>query len=201
MNTLSLLISFLFHPLLMATAGVAFILYTGSITSQLPSQARNMIILLTATGTFLLPAITIPLFMIRGKLTSIMLGERRERYFPLAMTLIFYIFTFFLFLKLPVYRQIHSFMLGSTLTVTIVLLATLRFKMSAHLAGLGGICALFFIVSFMTHTNLMIWFTAALLASGLTGTARMYLGEHNLFEVLSGFTTGFLCIGVCLMVY
>jgi membrane-associated phospholipid phosphatase len=139
--------------------------------------------------------------MLKGRITTAMLGERKERYFPLAVTFIFYVLTWFLFQKLPVYRFLHGFMLGSTLTVGVVLLATTWFKMSAHLAGIGGISALLFIMSLQLNTELFYLFLLSIGVGGLTGTARTYLGAHTLTEVVTGYFAGLLTMGSCLLFY
>ncbi len=73
--------SYLFHPLLMPTTGIVILMFAGTFIDYMPLQARKMLIVLAAIGTFALPALMIPVFILRGSISSVAMGERRERHF------------------------------------------------------------------------------------------------------------------------
>ncbi|HYW94347.1 MAG TPA: hypothetical protein VE870_02025, partial [Bacteroidales bacterium] len=75
--------SYVLHPLLMPTFGIIILLFSGQYVSFVPLKAREVLVILTAIGTFALPGITIPMFILRGSVSSLTLKERRERLFPL----------------------------------------------------------------------------------------------------------------------
>ena len=74
-----------FHPLLMPTAGVIILMFADSYLSYIPMEAKRMLIILTGIGTFILPALMIPLFVLQGWVSSIYLDKRRERLYPLPL--------------------------------------------------------------------------------------------------------------------
>ena len=193
--------SYLFHPLIMPTLGIMILMFSGSYSDFIPLQARRMLIMLAALGTFALPALMIPVFILRGSISSATIGERRERLFPLAVTFVFYLLTFLLFMRIPVYRFIHAFMLGTLLSVAMALLVTMRWKISTHLIGLGGLTALIIFISLFMDINLLLDFTGLILIAGVTASSRVYLEAHDQAQVYTGYFAGFVVMLVTLMVY
>lgn len=194
-------LSWLFHPLIMTTAGIVVILFTDSYVSYIPLQAKRMLILLTAIGTLILPALLVPLFLLQGKVSNIEMDDRRERLYPLALTSIFYLLTFILFLKIPVFKLIHGFMLGSLLSVLAGFLISLKWKISTHMIGLGGLTALMVLLSFKLDVNLIIHLIITVIAAGFAGSSRLYLKAHEEMEVLAGFLAGILIMSTSIIAY
>ncbi len=198
---LSLFFTYLLHPLLMTTAGMFFILFSGTYLSHIPLSAKKMMIMLVATGTMLLPAIMVPMFKMRGMISDIHVGDQKERITPLGITLIFFILTYILFIRIPVFRFIHSYIFGSTLSVLIGFILNFRWKISAHSIGLGGITALIVGFSYYVKTDFPISFLLLIFLSGIVGSSRLYLNAHQQFEIYLGWATGFLVMLICLLTY
>jgi hypothetical protein len=193
--------SILLHPLLMPTIGMAILLFSGSYISNIPLTAKKLLILLVSSGTFLLPALMLPLIYMRGMITDIQMTEKRQRTIPLAITLIFYLLTFFLFMRIPVYRFMHSFILGSVISVFITLVISHRWKISIHMVGLGGLSAFLLVISLLLKINLFPYFMITILASGIAGSSRLYLQIHTAEEVYSGYFIGGLVMMGCLLFF
>ena len=129
------------------------------------------------------------------------LNDRRERIYPLALTFIFYMLTFILFLRIPVFKLIHSFMLGTLLSVLAGFLISLKWKISTHMIGLGGITALILMLSFKLDIYLFYPLIGILIATGLAGSSRLYLKAHSEPQVYLGFFTGLALVMGSLLVY
>jgi hypothetical protein len=183
------IVSFLLHPFLMPVAGMAILLFTGSYMPFLPLAARKMIIILFATGTLLLPAVMMPLTLMRRDL---LLQKKDDRTYPLVLTFIFYLLTYFLFARIPVYGFMHAFMLGAVISVFLALMINLKWKISLHMIGLGGLSAFLLMITMTQKINLLPWFIISVFASGIAGTARLYLNSHSPSQVYTGFFAGFL---------
>jgi hypothetical protein len=192
----ALFISVLFHPLFMPLAGMAILLFTGSYVSLLPLPAKKMILLLFATGTLLLPAIMIPLAYFRNELK---MQKQDERTLPLILTFTFYILTYFLFLKIPVFSFMHNFMLGALFAVFLALIINLQWKISLHMIGLGGLTAFLLIIILTKQVNVYSWLLLSILASGLAGTARLYLNSHSPAQIYTGYFIGCISMTVCML--
>jgi len=182
-------LSVLLHPLVMPLAGLSILFFSGSYVSFLPIEAKKLILILFASGTLILPALMIPLIYFRG---TLMMEKQNERNIPLALTFIFYLLTYILFLKVPVYNFLHNFMLGALLSVLASLIINLRWKISIHMIGLGGITAFLLISAFTRQINVMPWILVSILASGIAGTARLYLNSHTPGQIYMGYFAGIL---------
>jgi membrane-associated phospholipid phosphatase len=185
----------------MPTIGIMIMMFTDSYVSFIPFQAKKMMILLTAIGTFILPALLIPLFIMQGKISNIELDERKERIYPLALISIFYLLTFILFLRIPVFSLVHAFMLGVLLSVAAAFFISLKWKISTHMMGIGGIAALVLVLSFKLDLHLIYPLTGVLIAAGIIGSSRIYLDAHTEGEVYGGFAVGFVVVMGCLVGY
>lgn len=185
------IITFLFHPLLMPLLGFAILFNSGTFLELAPFELQKFLYIIIFAGTFLLPIITIPLLYFFGNISSLYLDNRKERHFPILITAIFYYFTFYLIKSLPLEHIFITFILSSFVSVMITLIITLRWKISAHLVGLGGIAALILFISIYYQINLVIYFILSLIISGIVGSARIFLQKHNLLQVSIGFIAGF----------
>ncbi len=191
----SLFLSVIFHPLFMPLAGITILLFSGSYVSLLPFAVRKLIIILFTSGTLILPALLIPLTYLRN---DFLMEKQSERTIPLVLTFIFYFMTYLLFLKVPVYRFMHNFMLGALVSVFLALLINLRWKISLHMIGLGGFTAFLIIMTMARQVNLYPWILFSIFASGIVGSARLYLNSHTPAQIYAGYITGVLIMVICL---
>jgi len=194
----ALIFSAILHPLFMPVAGMLILLFAGSYVSLLPLAAKKMILLLFASGTFILPALMLPLAFMRG---DILMQKQNDRTFPLALAFIFYLLTYILFLKVPVYGFMHSYMLGALVSVFMALMINLRWKISIHMIGLGGLTAFLFIITFTRQINLFPWLLISIAASGIAGAARLYLDSHSPSQVYAGYLVGTLAMSMSLILF
>ena len=75
----------------------------------------------------------------------------------------------------------------------ILVLLNLKLKISMQLAALGGISGLIIALIVLYQTPLQGFLMLSFLAAGLTGTARLALGDRW-GELLSGFLLGFMVV-------
>jgi len=193
--------SITFHPLLMPTIGIVLLLYTDSYLVYIPAQAKNTIILLIAIGTMVLPLVMLPIFLLQGKINSIQLNKQKERLYPLALTSGFYLLTFILFQKIPIVKFLHAYILGAFLSVAAGTIISLKWKISAHMIGLGGLTGLVVMASLNLNINLYFSLIGVIIATGLTGSSRLYLRAHTPEQVYSGYLVGLVIMIVSLSLY
>jgi membrane-associated phospholipid phosphatase len=124
-------------------------------------------------------------------ISGLQIINHRERTSPLALTLIFYILSFYLFLKIPAYRIIHGFMVGCVSGLFATLLISFRWKISLHMTGLGGLTAFLLMLSMLRGVDLLFFLLITIFASGLAGTSRLYLDAHTPEQIYTGFFLGF----------
>jgi hypothetical protein len=83
------------------------------------------------------------------------------------------------------------FLNASSMTVLICAMITWRWKISNHMAGIGGITGMVLAISIEWILNLQ-WVTAVLfLIAGLVGFARLSDSDHTPAQVYTGYLLGF----------
>jgi len=188
------IISYIFHPLLMPMVGLVVISNSGTYAADLDHRFTNFIYLSTFLLTFMIPVALMPLLYYTGMAGSMQFSQRRERLFPLYLTLFFYIAAYLLIRKLPVSLVYQRFMFAACLSVLLVLATSYFWKISAHLVGWGGVVGLIAILSYRFGSDMMIFLVVAILFTGITAFARLRLNEHVPLQVYSGFLLGILTI-------
>jgi hypothetical protein len=187
-------ISYISHPLLMPMIGLLIISNSGTYAADLDQRFTSYIYLSVFLLTFMIPVAMMLLFYFTRLTKSLQFSERRERLFPLYVTLFFYIATYILIRKLPVSQVYQRFIFSACLSVLFVLAISYFWKISAHLVGWGGVVGLIVVLSFRFDTDLMLFLIIAIVAAGVTAFARLRLDEHKPEQVYSGFMVGFLTI-------
>lgn len=185
-------VSFAFCPLLVPTYGI-LLAFCLSFLVILPVRTMVVVTLTTLFITGIVP-FTFILFMWRKKrVGDPSLKQRRERFWPYIVTVICYLIcmVYLIVLKAPVW--LWGFMLGASVSLMLVSVINLRWKISAHTTAMGGLLAMLFRIVVSGYTPLPIegWMTVAILLTGMVGTARLLLQRHTLLQVLAGLLVGF----------
>ena len=94
-------------------------------------------------------------------------------------------------LNLPWYM--NGIILAALLTLIICVAFNLRWKLSEHMAGAGGIVGGLVAFSELFGYNPVGWLCIFILVAGMLGSARIILRHHTQGEVLGGFAVGLLC--------
>jgi hypothetical protein len=189
-KTFAKVISGLFNPLLMPTYGILILFASNTYYSLLPYHAKKVIFIIVFITTCLLPLAFIPLFMYQNLIKSFNMQAIKERIVPFATIGILYLMGYFLLKQMEVPSTIANVMLAGALIILTALLITLKWKISAHMAGIGGLTGAILIFSFNLQTNLIIYLIGAIFVAGLLGTARLILKHHTPNQVYWGFGVG-----------
>ena len=194
-------ISYLFHPLIMPSLGLLILLNSGTYIALLDPAAKRAILFVMALGTLIFPLMIMPVLYYRNLVHDFRSSTREERLIPQLIILVLYIITFVYFVRLPLNRLIDAYALSVTLTLVLIVLLNLRFKISQHTAALGGLTGLIIALIYLYQTPLQGFLVLTLLATGITGTALLAMGNHRSWEVLAGFSLGFAVVLTTLLVY
>ncbi|MDX9848677.1 MAG: phosphatase PAP2 family protein [Tenuifilaceae bacterium] len=198
-KTLAHITSALLHPMLIPTYGLLTIFHTNNSMIMLPIEAKRIILLIVGINTLILPLLMIPLFHRLGIVKSIQMQEHRERIVPVTFTLIPYIFSFYFLKRLPIPNEISTFMLGATITIALILLISIWWKISIHMVGIGGLVGLTFALSQKGYYNMLWVIIIAIALSGIIAWARLALKAHNAAQVYAGFALGWVTVALCVI--
>ena len=185
------IISLVFQPLLMPTYAM-ILLMNMDIFLPLALFWRGVAIVGTMLFTGVFPAIPILMMMKRGEVNDLFISKKEERTMPYLFSFMAYVFwALFMWRTLQFPTFIVAMGMGSALSIFVILLINLRWKISAHAAGMGGFCASIFGVCYRTAINPVWLFVTVLCISGLVALSRLELKAHTPTQVLAGFLIGF----------
>ncbi|MEI7503620.1 MAG: hypothetical protein WCJ61_10085 [Paludibacter sp.] len=192
MKTFYKIISLVFQPLLMPTFGM-MLMMNMHVFSALPNYWRLIAIGGTFLFTALLPAVPILLMLRRGELHDLFISRREERTMPYLFSFMAYFFwSLFLWRTMQFPMFIVSMGIGSAVSIFIIVFINLKWKISAHLAGIGGLTGAIFGVCYRVAIN-PLWFLVVILSiSALVAISRIGLRAHTPGQVFAGFVVGFL---------
>jgi len=191
MKTFYNAISLIFQPLLMPTYGM-ILLMNMDVFTALPMMWRWVAIIGTFIFTAVLPAIPIYLLMRRGEVHDLFISKKEERTMPYLFSFMAYVFwALFMWRTMQFPMFIVAMGMGSALSIFIIVFINLRWKISAHLAGIGGLAGSIFGVCYRTALNPVWLFIVILTISALVALSRIELKAHTPGQVFVGFLVGF----------
>lgn len=152
------------------------------------------------TGIF--PALPILLMMRRGQVRDLFISRREERTMPYLFSLLAYVFwVIFLWRTLSFPLELVAVAIGSVISVILMVFINLKWKISAHAAGMGGFVGSIFAVSYLVQINPLALIIVSLLVSGLVAISRIYLKAHTLSQVIGGFSLGTATVFLSAVIY
>lgn len=186
-------LSLILHPILMPSYVLWFLLHQGGYyTSFTDPFEKAALYLLVVTFTLLLPITFINRLLKSGRIKSFEMETRQERVLPFTGYLIMITAGWYLMVLLRLPALPSVMVLGAAVAVAVALVITLRWKISIHMVGIGGVMGVMTALASILIIDLSMPIVLTLLVSGLLGSARLSLGAHKPWEVYTGFIAGFL---------
>jgi len=201
MKIFSKVISILFHPMLMPTLGLFLIFQSGVDVSFLPFEAKRIVYIIVLLTTCILPLSILPVMLQFGVINSFQMNTGRERVIPVLFTGLFYYMGYVLLNRIGLSGIIGGFMLASLVALLLAVVVSFFWKISLHSIGIGGVVGAVMGIAFRYDIDLSVILLGALLASGLTASARLYLGAHRPAQVYAGFIWGFSVVFSSIFIY
>ena len=190
-NLLARVISYLLHPLLIPVYVLLLVLNTSDTSNlMIPFSYKITLFGMVALTTVLFPLfLTFLLFRFR-LISSIYVDQREERVYLILAVAIFYYLTYYLLKGVSLSIIFNYFMLGSALLALVTLILNFYFKVSLHMIGVGSLCGLLLGISIKYGVRAEIPLYLSILASGITGFARLELNAHRPSEIYWGYFLG-----------
>lgn len=195
MKSVALFLSVLFHPLLMATYGCALLFFGIQNTVYdflTPYENKWRIIILVFAFSFMLPVINIFILYKLKRIPSFVLSNQNDRTYPYILTALFYFGLFYLLSDINIWPSIKFFIVGGGLAIAVTAIINLKYKISAHMVGLGGLLGVLIAVSNIIRFDMTVYYIVVILVAGIVGTSRLILKEHRPSQIYSGFILGLL---------
>lgn len=114
----------------------------------------------------------------------------------MLMSSVFYYLGYLILEKLPIFPIYNLFLIASILVQIALIVISLKWKISAHLAAIGALVGGVIGLSFRLHENPVLILSSLILVSGLVASSRLILLKHTSSQVYAGFTLGLIIIGM-----
>lgn len=168
-----------------------FFFLKGSVYYYLtPLNQKWIITAMIFSFSFLLPVINIYILYRLNRISSLKMEDQRERTFPYVLTSCFYFGLFYLFLDLSVWPSIKILIFGGGLTILLTAIINIKYKISAHMVGIGGLVGSLLVISYVLKFNAVPQMGIVILVAGVIATSRLYLKAHEPKQIYTGFFLG-----------
>jgi hypothetical protein len=213
------ILSVLFHPLLMLTYMLMLLLlvnpYLFGVNNLGDMKSMKLIIGVFVTS-FLLPGFAIFLMWRLQLISSLEMRDKQDRIIPFIASGIFYLWIFRSVIEdanMPTAFIIS--VLGTTMGLFICFLINLKFKISLHAVGMGGLVGMVLIMMWLysygsfglklpllgpAEISMTLLLMVSIIIAGVIGTVRLFLKAHTPIEVYAGFAVGVLCQFIALKI-
>lgn len=194
MRTAALLLSYLLHPSIMPLVTLWVLLQLDPrIGYFLPPSSRYLVLGMVALMTVVFPLTSTLLLRRAGLITDLQLPRREERIAPYLLMLLYLGLTLYLLLRTPLHPIVHGLFTGIMLSVLITLIITLRWKISAHMVGMGGLIGALFAIQYAHGIPIFMPLIVAILLAGLVATSRLITSDHSHGQIHAGALLGGSC--------
>jgi len=109
------------------------------------------------------------------------------------VTCLCYFSAYYILRFLPLPKAFNLLLLGAATAIVLATIITIRWKISIHMVGIGGMVGGLLSISQYLSVDFTWAILAVMVAAGLLGTARMILNTHTPIQIYSGFVLGFVC--------
>ena len=191
---LAKLLSRLLHPIFIPTITLS-IISIKFVNIIILSNQLDIIIIGVMIFTLLFPLLSILYLLYTDRIKSLQLEERKERILPITITIIWMLIGYYFLANILNYAPIiKTIYLGMIATLFTTLLITKYWKISLHMAAIGGCFGVFLSIQSI-YGEVINYVILILMLSGLLGYSRAILKAHNMQQIYSGF-----CLGVLMMI-
>ena len=198
MRRAAILISALFHPLIMPLMCVVI----GSeldwyIQGRTTPEQLKLVYLIIGLSTCVFPGLNILLLSWYGTVKNLESPSRKERFLPYVSSTFFFFLGYYLLRQGNLPTAIYSIYIGGLFALVIMAIINTRWKISAHSTAVfgvsGSLAGLFYIHNFV---NLFV-FSAALIVGGAVLSSRIILKVHTPAQTYVGAILGFVSPFIC----
>ena len=199
------LISTVLSPLLTPSYGVFMALSISPKVLDTVGSRINLLILIFGI-TCVMPMATIAVLHNFKIIKDKRMIKRQDRLIPYITATVYYLGAVWYMAYTHEPRWLVMFAAGGALACLISTIINIKWKISAHMAGMGGVLALLWQLDAMDLEVISpVWMLFFIIVTiglcGVLGTARMLLKRHDLPQVLAGFFNGLICVSLMMRLF
>lgn len=184
-------VSIIFQPIFIPLYSL-FVLYNADtyLTYAVQPNIKMWTYGITLVNSILIPIGLFYYFLKAGLIESIHMHTAKERSLPFLATIVFHLSTYFWFCKLPIPSLFANLVLGAVISVAVAFVINLKWKVSIHMLGMGGIVGTIIGLVLRYQVDTIPLIMALIILSGVVGYARLRLNAHTPLQVYVGFILG-----------
>lgn len=184
--------SALFRPAYYPLVGF-IILFTLTYMNIFPWMFKLWVLAMVYLFTVLLPTIGTSGYRHLKGWSTHELRHQKKRMVPYAIHLGSYLCCMFIMRSIHLPRFMLAILAVSLMIQSTCLLINLKWKVSMHSAGAGGVTGALIAYAELFGFNPIWWLCGTILLCGLVMSSRTLLRQHTLWQVLAGTLLGVLC--------
>lgn len=192
-------LSLVLHPVWMPTLALATAFAIDPhLTFTFTPRGQWMIIGMVFIMTALFPVSSMFMLWRNGTVSEFSMPRRQERVLPSLLTLVYFCMAYYLLRNMPNATATLSLFAGIIIALVADLLITLRWKISLHMSGIGGLVG---VVAglVVVHGAPAPFLPLLLVLAGALGTARLLVTDHTPAQVYVGALVGAASTFSCLL--
>lgn len=174
----------------MPVVGVYILLTYGGWLKLIPPEGKKYIYLVVILTTLVLPLAMMPILLRAKVISNYLLNDKNERRIPLLITAMLYLAGAFVLQKVDAPVILSLFLNGSSMVILAVAIVNWGWKISFHMAGIGGVTGMVLAISIRWILNTQLIIAILFLIAGLIGYARLKNDEHSPAQVYTGYLIG-----------
>ena len=157
---------------------------------QLPNSIQVIVLSILSVFTIILPLLTAIILQKFGVVKSIYMKTAEERKWPFLLSVLWYYLGFELLSNIALPISLYLLMIGAMFVILVAHFITLRWKISVHMLGIGGVIGAMIGLSQRFQFNHFYLILVLFFVAGLIGYARLKTNSHNYRQVYIGFILG-----------
>ncbi len=191
LTKLSKVISYILHPFLLPSFMAVILLFGHTVMAVIPINIKLYFVAMTFLITLIIPALIISLMNTLHIIPNLSLNEREHRVIPLILAGICYTICYMIFKQVGLAFLLNKILLTALMCIGIAFIVNMFWKISLHMTAIGGMTGILTILNFSGFATVPYILLIFIILSGLLGSARLYLGSHNILQIGTGFLAGF----------
>lgn len=200
MRLLARVLSVLLHPVWMPTLTL-FLAFSLDpfISFSFTSEGRLVIYGMVFVMTAVFPIISALMMLRNGLISTLSMPIRTERTLPFVLSWSYCGMTYYLIRRTPMHPTAWALFFGILVALLATTLINLRWKISAHMVGIGGIIGTLLALMLMHGVRAPFMLCALFMVAGALGTSRLYLTDHTQAQIHLGALLGAVCTSGCIL--